>query len=233
VGFAATFLLCSVAIAAASDEPTNMAKSVERKLQAIYDVVSPAVVKMQSDATGQRMVAAGVIVSPEGHVLLQRTLELSKQYSERRPILFSLHDGRQVKGFPLGWSDEWRVALAKIENGGNYPYVKIAKQPKLKASQICVALEFAQLIEGQQRESKPHMQIGCLTSVAPRNWFRTTCQVDEFPPIFDLEGGLIGMMTVKPFQEPRSPAVRYGPASADQFVLVGWRVGWQDSSRRH
>jgi S1-C subfamily serine protease len=147
------------------------------------------------------MVAAGVIVSPEGHVLLQRTLELSKQYSERRPILFSLHDGRQVKGFPLGWSDEWRVALAKIENGGNYPYVKIAKQPKLKASQICVALEFAQLIEGQQRESKPHMQIGCLTSVAPRNWFRTTCQVDEFPPIFDLEGGLIGMMTVKPFQE--------------------------------
>jgi hypothetical protein len=45
VGFAATFWLCSVAIAAASDEPTNMAKSVERKLQAIYDVVSPAVVK--------------------------------------------------------------------------------------------------------------------------------------------------------------------------------------------
>jgi S1-C subfamily serine protease len=194
--------LCCAATALAGDESPNMAKSVEGKLQSVYNAVSPAVVKIRSqDATDQRMIAVGVIVSPEGHVLMRGTSELSTQFRGRQPILFTLHDGRQIKGFPLGWSNEWRVALAKIADDGTYPYVKIAKQPNLKPGQICVALEFAHIIGGNERELQPHMQIGCVTSVAPHNWFRTSCRVDEFPAVFDLDGCLIGMTTVKPYSE--------------------------------
>jgi hypothetical protein len=114
----ATLWFAFSATIAVADDHANIIVSLEDKLQAVYDITSPAIVKIRRDATDERVLAEGVIVAPEGYVLLRNTLELWQQFRDRRSILFTLSDGRELKGATLGWSDEWGIAMAKISANG-------------------------------------------------------------------------------------------------------------------
>src|SRR5205809_151788 len=112
--------------------PTNVETpdwpETERRLIAIYERVSPAVVQVESTDGKARSRSAGVIVTNQGHVL-------TTKFRANHALTFRLADGRTVMGTPLGWSREYGVAVTKLDGPGPWPFVKLVEPSPERANQ--------------------------------------------------------------------------------------------------
>ena len=85
------------------------AAEIERRVAAVYDRVGPAVL---------RGAQTGVVVTAEGHVLIPAVVG-------GRKLTFQLPDGRRATATTLGWSEECGIGLAKLDEPGPWPHVKL------------------------------------------------------------------------------------------------------------
>lgn len=178
---------------AASDKASSLA-SIERRVQAVYEKVAPAVVRIGDRESPSH---SGVIVTPDGHVITT-----SGHGRFRRSDLFALHlaDGRRVAATALGWSEEWGVALVKMKEKGPWPHVRLDETADVKAGQHCVVLGYpSQACDHFDRW--PALRLSCVTRSAAPIWLTSSCSLslssweDLGGGVFDLNGRLLGVTT--------------------------------------
>lgn len=167
-------------------------ESVERKIQAAYQQIAPAVVRITYGTHNNRdwTRGSGVIVTPEGHVV---TTDLPRSVVQDDLLVFHLPDGRRIGGKALGWSTEWKIGLLKITEKEPWPFVDLGKGADVKAGQLCVALGYPDLTE-LEPDRWPALRAGCVTKSAATMWLSTSSQLKVHGHgIFDLEGRLLGL----------------------------------------
>ncbi len=98
---------------------TAMESSLE-SLPKLYESVSKSIVRVEGmDFTKTIALSeTGVIVSPEGHVLVGNG-------SGVKDLKVHLSDGRTVTATPAGWSVEWGLSVLKINEEGPWPAIEL------------------------------------------------------------------------------------------------------------
>lgn len=128
-----------------------------------YDQVAAAQIRITTNE-GPR--CTGVILSPQGLVLIQAVPEL-----DGKELSFLLVDGRKANGVLLGWTEEWNVSIAQITDDGPWPFVELSspgKKPSLGDSCILVGHRFGE--DGQVTVVRRDTTI---TRTASNVWFST------------------------------------------------------------
>lgn len=184
---------------AATSDP--LLRPIERKIQRVYQLVSPAIVRIVGELRGrERQLGCGVVVTPEGHIVTQGTIV--GRHPRDGPLSVYLADGRQVKVSTLGWSGEWNIGALKISEEGPWPYVSLSdKPPSIRAGQYCLALGYPTY--GFQ-DRQPAMRFGYIMKSAREAWCTSSCPVwmgDFGTGLFDLEGRLLGVCAEIPTED--------------------------------
>lgn len=183
-------------LASTASEVRERIAVTEARLQELYRQVSPAIVRIALDEQGDRHVGVGVIVSADGHVATCARTVLWECFRDERPVFCLFPGGRSAGAVALGWSGEWQVALVKIVDEGAWPHVAINRDAPVNPGEYCAAFQYERLPTGQL-EQHASLQLGWVTSSASPWWFTTSRWVGSFPPIFSLDGRLIGMTSAK------------------------------------
>ncbi len=169
-----------------TSDSARSAIELERCVIGVYERVSPAVVRW-SDSEMARSSLSGVIVSPEGLVLLAGT-------AKRRKLTFQLCDGRFIQGTALGWSDASDVGMARLEGSGKWPCVKLGATT-VRAGQRVITVGYASS-EPSSLFSRPFLGMGRVTASAVDHWFMVSdvsTNSWRYPAlVFDLDGNLAG-----------------------------------------
>lgn len=173
-------------------ETTNTVKelagSIESRLAKAHSVANPALVRVYGKPTERGLNACtGVIATEQGHILV------SSQVANQT-LTVHLSDGRQTTAKALGWSNEWGIALAKLEGEGPWPHVKIDTSKSVRAGQDI--LTFAYSISDVD-VAIPLMDLQWVNRVAPSLWFMhpngTKLFWKQGSVAFDLDGNLLGL----------------------------------------
>jgi S1-C subfamily serine protease len=129
----------------------------------------------------------GVIVSPEGHVVVNGPVAA---VLDNRLLELRLSDGRQVTGEALGWSSEFKFGVLKITEPGKWPVVKLSEQ--IRAGEVCLALGYPSNHDGKNH--RPENRLALVTRVSTDVWF-TSSHRSEFSahPVFNMHGELLGL----------------------------------------
>ena len=90
-------------------EPTL--ESIEAELESLYAKVSPAIVQVNPGSNG-------VIVSADGYII-----HYHFRARPGEPVEVRLQGGRVVSGTSKGWSSEFGIGVAKLDEGGDWPHV--------------------------------------------------------------------------------------------------------------
>src|SRR5690606_34812038 len=102
----------------------------EQEVKQTYSDVVGAVLKLYNyqDSTGnRRFTGSAVVVSPDGLVLTVAHVNVPG-----RVFLGRFPDGREVRVVGLGEINSMDAAMMRIEEKGNYPYVKLGYSSGLK-----------------------------------------------------------------------------------------------------
>ena len=144
-----------------------------------------------------KSIGVGVIISPEGHVVFKRATFRQPLDGRRQPVFplvtgeklrFAFSDRNEVDGVALGSSQEWGIALAKLNEPGPWPAVKLCQKGDIQVGTSCMTLDFAREDNGTLRASP---SFGKVTSVAPGRWFKSDSDC-RFDGVFDVKGRLLG-----------------------------------------
>ena len=139
----------------------------------------------------------GVIVTPNGHVVIrQRYTPNRQQLRSGDKLQFHLSDDRTVQGRALGWSDEWGIALAQISGKGPWPHVDICPNDEIQVGVACAALGHFQVIGPIEQEQHFLMSFGKVRRLAPGRWLTSSCPMQFHGGVFDHQSRLLGMTTV-------------------------------------
>ena len=177
----------------ASDKASSLAL-IERRVQAVYEKVAPAVVRIAQVGDRELRFGSGVIVTRDGHVIIRST---RGRFHRGDSFALYLADGRRVAATALGWSEEWQVALVKMKEKGPWPHVKLDKTADVKGGQLCVVLGYPSHVR-DHFDRWPAVRLGCVTRSAVPIWFTSSCSVsleDLGGGVFDLDGRLLGVTT--------------------------------------
>jgi S1-C subfamily serine protease len=191
------FVWCGSAGVFASEPMTThetQLKELERRVQAVYASVKPAVVRISRDED-RRQTYSGIIVREDGLVLTHTASARNVRAGDR--ITVHLDGGRRAKATALGWSNEWGIALVKITEQGPWPHAQLGQSAALRPGQPCVALGYPRA-PGSRYDQEPALRLGCITKSAGSLWVASSCllQPGDFGSgLFDLEGRLVGMTT--------------------------------------
>ena len=138
----------------------------------------------------------GVIVSPEGHVVVCGPVGA---VLDNRLLELRLSDGRQVTGEALGWSTEFKFGVLKITEPGKWPVLKLSEQ--IQAGEVCLALGYPRNHDGKNH--RPENRLDLVTLVSKDAWFTTSRRPgntassyqSEFTahPVFNMNGELLGL----------------------------------------
>ena len=170
-------------------------KELERRVQAVYASVKPAVVRISTEAEPQRQTYSGVIVREDGLVLTHPMSYRNIRAGD--PVTVHLPDGRRMKATALGWSNEWGIAMVKIAEKGPWPHVQLGKTAALRPGQPCVAVGYP-MAPGNRYDQEPALRLGCVTKLAGSLWVASSCslQLGDFGGgLFDLDARLVGVTT--------------------------------------
>jgi len=173
--------------------------SIERRMQAAYERIGPAVVRITYGTHNNRewTLDSGVIVTAEGHVVTTCT----RSVVQDDLLAFHLADGRRVRGKALGWSGEFAIGLLKITEKGPWPHVDLGNGANIKAGQLCVALGYPNLTEIEP-DRWPAIRPGSVTKSAAPIWLTSSCLLKvSGHSIFDLEGRLVGLTSSFPVSQ--------------------------------
>ena len=201
-----------------SPQKTADIEAVERRIQAAYKQIAPAIVRITYGAPHNRewTRGSGTIVTEDGYVV---TCALPQSLGNNDLLAFYLPDGRRVEGKALGWSTEWNVGLLKITEKGPWPHVDLGRGTDVKAGQLCVALGYQDLTDIEP-DRWPALRAGCVTKSAADNWLYSSSQLKVFGHgVFDLEGRLLGLTQGFPSRgEHRHTSVEHIRAHWDHLV---------------
>ena len=153
-----------------------------------------AIVSIKSAEKPTRSVGDGVIVTPEGHVLMNSPY---RSIHAGDKLKFKLLDGRVVLGETMGWSGEWGIALAKISDEGPRNHVVFSPSEKVKPGISCISLgELTVEDPLEERLNETLLSFGRVKRVAGNRWLTSTCPMNSHNGVFDYKGRLLGMTTV-------------------------------------
>ena len=152
--------------------------------------IRPAIVQFSYDGfgSGQLHFGCGVIVSSDGHVAVCGPVGA---VLDDRLLELITTDGRKLRGRALGWSSEYGVGMLKIDEPGQWKFVKLSD--KVIAGETCLALGYPQN-RGSEDDNIPGIRLGLVTTVCKGQWFLTSYQSDfGSHPVFNLHGELLGL----------------------------------------
>jgi len=171
-------------------------QGIERRAQAVYAAVAPAIGRIEYAQPENSEVrygsGGGVIVTADGYVI---TTGNATRALFGDTLVIHLPDGRRVKAAGLGWSTEWNIGLVKIAESGTWPHVELARAAKGAAGQLCVALGYPYRWQsgGLRYDSMPNLSLGSVTQ-SSSTWFTSSCRAnDHGSGLFNLDGQLLGL----------------------------------------
>jgi serine protease Do len=188
-----------VAASLMAHEPDRASQQIEAQLQRLYETVSPAIVRLAEDEKAERSIlAAGVIVSSQGHITTIVGPE-RQDLKVGQSLFCFLSDGRHCRCKVLGTSRIYNIALLKIVEEGNWPHISFSKEKALPAGQLCATFDYSwgDIIGQEPRESAPALRVGSITRAVFPRWFTTSCISESSRAVFSLNGELIGLTSVK------------------------------------
>jgi serine protease Do len=159
-------------------------RAIQQRVKKVMEKVMPAVVGIRiGHAAG-----SGVIVNKDGYVL---TAGHISGEPDRDAELF-LPDGRKLKGKTLGANVAIDSGMIRITEEGEWPFVEMGHDSKLKQGAWCLALGHP---EGFRLGRTPVLRLGRVLQRSDRT-LRTDCALvggDSGGPLFDLDGKVIGI----------------------------------------
>lgn len=183
-----------VALGSEAEAKTALdAGEIERRITAMYDRVSSAIVRVRWQNGDGRISGSctGAIVTTDGHVLLRDVPANVK-------LTFDLPDGRHTTGSALGWSKEWGIGLAKLDGSGPWPHVELGGSAGVKSGQCVVRLGYS-VPERLDIVPRPLLGVDSVNRSANGWWFMTAdarpARWQDFGVVFDLSGHLVGVET--------------------------------------
>lgn len=139
-------------------------EQIEKALADVYRRVTPATIRFALRDDPNRSFTPGIVVSPDGYVL-HREIQVGKA------LIYEFTDGRRASGKTLGWSEEWRVGLSKIEEDGPWPCIELAAPVGANVGQCVVSVQYP-FNESPQPVHGPLLLVDWVKSAAPGLWFR-------------------------------------------------------------
>lgn len=139
-------------------------EQTEKALAEVYRRVTPATIRFALRDDPHGSFTTGIVVSPDGYVL-HRAIQAGKA------LIYEFTDGRRASGKTLGWSDEWRVGLSKIEKDGPWPCVELAASVGANVGQCVVSVQYP-FNDSPQPVRGPLLLVDWVKSAAPGLWFR-------------------------------------------------------------
>jgi serine protease Do len=159
-----------------------------RAMQQHVQTLTPQLMKCTVGVQVGQAWGSGVIVSADGLVLTAAHVA----GRPHRDCLFTLHDGREVRGKTLGLFRTLDAGLMKITEPGEYPFAPIGKASDVREGQWCLALGHP---GGYQSERGLVLRLGRVLLVQ-KDAITTDCTLvggDSGGPLFDMEGRVIGI----------------------------------------
>ncbi|WP_161604813.1 trypsin-like peptidase domain-containing protein [Roseiconus nitratireducens] len=164
-----------------------------RVLPEVYRSTSRSIVRMEVDANDS---CTGVIVSADGHILVGNGL--AGLFTDMTDAKVHLSDGRTATARLAGWSSEWRLKIAKINEPGPWPALPLGSTAMLKAGTPCLLIGYP--TRGDTRyDLMPMLRLGRVDRTVPKRWLTTTGfrGVWEYPAVVGLDGRLLGIDTCR------------------------------------
>lgn len=159
---------------------------LESQVQAVSQQARPATVALLSDRSGAS--GSGVVVSKQGLIL---TAAHVVQGAEEMLVIFP--NGKQVRGKVLGANYSRDIAMVKLPEDREWPFVGLGESKPLEAGDWVVALGHS---TGFDANRPPPIRFGRVVSKGPGNYLTSDCTLiggDSGGPLFDLKGRVIGI----------------------------------------
>ncbi len=159
---------------------------LEAKVEAVSQKVMPSTVALLSDKTGSS--GSGVITTADGLIL---TAAHVVQGADELLVVFP--NGKQVPGKVLGANYSKDIAMVRISEKGEWPFVEMGGSKDLTAGDWVIALGHS---AGFDAGRPPPVRFGRVISDGPGNFLTTDCTLiggDSGGPLFDLNGKLVGI----------------------------------------
>ncbi len=189
-----------------SPETVDELKALQTKVKGVYEKALPTTVALLLGGDGGGSAGSGVIVSADGLVLTAAHV-IGKP---RETVVFSLPDGRIVKGISLGLNTLNDSGMAKITDpapkdypgakDGKWPFSEVGTANDLKKGQWIVSLGHP---GGPKRDRPPPVRTGRFVSYDKAgSAFRrndllctdaTLVGGDSGGPLFTLDGKVVGI----------------------------------------
>ncbi len=183
---AGCLLLFAPSVRAIDDDVHRLQASIQTVIRRTF----PSVVAVTQARAGVSSAFSGVIVSQEGHVLaVAHTVKPGAQY------LIHLTDGRQLKAQGLGVCLQADLAMIKITDEGNWPYVDMGRSELLIPGQPCVSISHPATYNPQRGAV---VRVGQIVRplTAMQGMVQSTALMepgDSGGALFDLEGRLVAI----------------------------------------
>ncbi|MDZ7618574.1 MAG: trypsin-like peptidase domain-containing protein [Patescibacteria group bacterium] len=166
--------------------PANLEelKKIQGQIRQVVERVIPATVGTQIGASR----GSGVIVS-EGGLVLTAGPVVGQPGQE---VLFTLHDGKTVKGKTLGMFSTADAGMMQITDEGKWPFVEPGRSAALVPGSWCVAVGHPL---GHRAGRPPVIRVGRVLRMADMT-IQSDCPLvggDSGGPVFDLDGKVIGI----------------------------------------
>lgn len=161
-------------------------KVLQDKLLEVVQHTQPATVSLTSDATGAW--GSGVVVSKDGLVLSAAHVV---DGASAMTVIFP--DGKETNAQVLGYNKTKDIAMLKIMEQGEYPFVELGSSDQLVAGSFLVAMGHA---GGHDALRKPPVRFGRMLSRNLSGFFSSDCTLiggDSGGPVFDVHGRLVGI----------------------------------------
>jgi serine protease Do len=220
LGLSPAIFAADAADSTAAKSAAAAAKSMSQSLRHVLDGAAPSGVSDLRAMQGhvQKLVdqlkqctvgvqvgpawGSGVIISKDGYVLTAAHVAEAGRRRGQQDVEgglnraveanFTLADGREVKGKPLGLFRTLDAGLMKITTPGDYPHADLGNSNQLKEGQWCIAMGHP---GGYQSERGSVLRLGRVLFV-DKDAITTDCTLvggDSGGPLFDMEGRVIGI----------------------------------------
>jgi S1-C subfamily serine protease len=180
-------LLLSLQVARGSLDLASL-ENVETRVRELAARVTPSVVTLTHGEQRGLATGSGVIIAPNGLILTAAHV-----VSDSKAVDVIFPDGKTVHAKVLGANYDRDVALAQINEPGNYPFVELGETKDLAVGNMVVALGHP---GGFDPQRKPPVRFGRVFEFNRDRYIRSDCTLasgDSGGPLFDLSGKVIGI----------------------------------------
>jgi S1-C subfamily serine protease len=161
---------------------------IEHRVQTVAEKNLPAIVALTHGSKEGIASGSGTIISKDGLIV---TAAHVVRGADLVDVTFP--DGTRRKAKVLGGDAGRDIALARINEAGEYPFVELGHSKDLKIGDIVVAMGHA---GGFDDRRQPPVRLGRIFDTNPKGFLRSDCTLiggDSGGPLFDLDGKIVGV----------------------------------------